>query len=112
MEEFMSEQTPTAEAAALNSTANPVGIDGYFGISERGSTIPTEILAGLSTFLALSYILVVNPAILAQAGILTAVSPFPTIAISGAAPLLIGPWALLPVAVSPALQIHCDFCLP
>src|SRR5258708_40187149 len=72
MEEFMSEQTPTAEAAALNSTANPVGIDGYFGISERGSTIPTEILAGLSTFLAISYIFVINPAILAQAGIPTA----------------------------------------
>jgi adenine/guanine/hypoxanthine permease len=73
MEEFTSEQTPTAEAAAFNSTVNPVGIDGYFGISERGSTIPIEILAGLSTFLALSYIFVVNPAILAQVGIPTAV---------------------------------------
>src|SRR5258708_31764113 len=101
MEEFMSEQTPTAEAAALNSTANPVGIDGYFGISERGSTIPTEILAGLSTFLALSYIFVVNPAILAQAGIPTAVSPFATISISAAGALFIGLCARHPFAVSP-----------
>jgi AGZA family xanthine/uracil permease-like MFS transporter len=106
MEEFMSEQTPTAEAAALNSAVNPVGIDGYFGVSERGSTIPTEILAGLSTFLALSYIFVVNPAILAQAGIPTAVSLFATIAISAGATLLMGLWARLPFAVSTGLEMN------
>jgi len=38
----------------------------YFLIDERGSTIETEIRAGIVTFLTMSYILLVNPQILAQ----------------------------------------------
>jgi len=40
----------------------------FFQVAERGSTVSTEVLAGISTFLSLSYIFVVNPAILANAG--------------------------------------------
>ena len=40
------------------------GLDGYFGITERGSTIRTEIAAGVTTWLTMAYILFVNPAIL------------------------------------------------
>ena len=36
-------------------------IDGYFGITKRGSTFRTEIVAGIVTFLAMCYILTVNP---------------------------------------------------
>ena len=43
-------------------------IDKFFNISQTGSTIRTEIVAGATTFLAMSYIVVVNPAILSQAG--------------------------------------------
>jgi AGZA family xanthine/uracil permease-like MFS transporter len=82
------------------------GIDKYFRISERGSTISTEILAGLSTFLALSYIFVVNPSILSQAGVSTSVSLFATIAISAGATLLMGLWARLPFAVSTGLEMN------
>ena len=69
-------------------------------------TIPTEFIAGLSTFIALSYIFVVNPAILAQGGIPTAVSLFATIAISAGATLLMGLWARLPFAVSTGLEMN------
>ena len=65
-------------------------IDEYFEISKKGSDLKTEILAGLSTFLALSYIFVVNPAILTKAGIDPSVSLFATVAISAAATLV---WA-------------------
>ncbi|CCC82450.1 NCS2 family permease [Thermoproteus tenax] len=41
-----------------------MNLDKFFGISERGSTVGREVLAGLTTFLAMSYILFVNPAIL------------------------------------------------
>ena len=41
----------------------------YFQIQERGSTVSREILAGLTTFTTMSYIVVVNPAILSAAGI-------------------------------------------
>jgi AGZA family xanthine/uracil permease-like MFS transporter len=43
-------------------------LDGFFHFSERGSTLRTEILAGLTTFSTYSYILVVNPLIMANAG--------------------------------------------
>src|SRR5690606_11957188 len=47
------------------SRASPPGaIDRFFKITERGSTIGTEIRGGLVTFLAMSYILVLNPLIL------------------------------------------------
>ena len=40
------------------------GLDGYFGITDRGSTVRTEIAAGVTTWLTMAYILFVNPAIL------------------------------------------------
>ena len=81
-------------------------LDSYFSISERGSTTATEVLAGVSTFLALSYIFVVNPAILSQAGIPTSMSLFATITISALATILMGVWAKLPFAVSTGLEIN------
>ena len=46
----------------------PAPVGSYFCISERGTTLGTEIKAGLITFLTASYILLVNPHILGQAG--------------------------------------------
>jgi len=43
-------------------------IDQLFNISPQGSTIRTEILAGITTFAAMAYILVVNPSVLSEAG--------------------------------------------
>jgi adenine/guanine/hypoxanthine permease len=40
------------------------GLDGYFKLTERGTTVGTEMKAGLATFMVMSYILVVNPGIL------------------------------------------------
>ncbi|MEO5663452.1 MAG: NCS2 family permease [Nocardioides sp.] len=42
------------------------GIDGFFRISERGSTVPREIRGGVVTFLTMAYIIVLNPIILLQ----------------------------------------------
>ncbi len=44
-------------------------MDKFFKISERGSSVSTEVIGGLTTFLAMSYIIAVNPAMLAAAGI-------------------------------------------
>ncbi|MGA4951248.1 hypothetical protein [Streptomyces lydicamycinicus] len=57
------------ELLRRHSTAGPGAVDRYFSLSARGSTWRREIVAGISTFLALSYIVVVNPAVLAQGGI-------------------------------------------
>lgn len=44
-------------------------MDSFFKISERGSSVRTEIIGGLTTFLAMAYVVAVNPAILGDAGI-------------------------------------------
>jgi AGZA family xanthine/uracil permease-like MFS transporter len=102
----MSEQKLEAAVGALDSVEATAGLDRYFEITERGSTISTEVLAGISTFLALSYIFVVNPAIMSQGGVPVAVSLFATIAISAGATLLMGLWARLPFAVSTGLEMN------
>jgi AGZA family xanthine/uracil permease-like MFS transporter len=54
-------------------------LDRRFGFSRRGSSLRTEALGGLSTFLTMSYILFVNPAILSAAGL-----PFSAVAVATA----------------------------
>ena len=53
----MANRVPTA-------TRTGGGLDGYFKISERGSTVRTEVIAGLTTFMTMAYILFLNPLIL------------------------------------------------
>ncbi len=43
-------------------------LDGYFRLNENRTTVRTEVLAGVTTFLTMAYIIFVNPAILANAG--------------------------------------------
>ena len=73
----------------------------YFKIKERGSSVKTEMLGGLTTFLTMAYIIVVNPAILAFAGIPTAPSTVATILTSVFGCLLMGLYANRPLAVAP-----------
>jgi AGZA family xanthine/uracil permease-like MFS transporter len=53
--------------------ARPPGADGllerYFGFSQRGTTLPRDTMAGVTTFIVMSYIIFVNPQILSFAGI-------------------------------------------
>jgi adenine/guanine/hypoxanthine permease len=44
-------------------------LEGYFGLKARGTTVGAEVLAGLTTFMVMAYIIFVNPAILSFAGI-------------------------------------------
>ena len=52
----------------MNNAAATSFLDKFFKISENGSSVRTEVLAGLTTFLTMSYIIVVNPSILSEAG--------------------------------------------
>jgi len=78
----------------------------YFRLAERGSSVPTEILAGVSTFFALSYIFVVNPAILAEAGMDRSAVLFATIVVSASATLAMGLWARLPFVLAPGMEMN------
>ncbi|HKS25667.1 MAG TPA: NCS2 family permease [Thermoanaerobaculia bacterium] len=61
----------------------------------------TEILGGTTTFLAMAYIIVVNPAILRAAGLPTGASTVATILVAVIGSLLMGVWAKRPIAVAP-----------
>ena len=67
----------------------------------RGSSVRTEILGGLTTFVAMAYIIVVNPAILAAAGIPRGPSTVATILTAVFGTLLMGLLANRPIAVAP-----------
>jgi adenine/guanine/hypoxanthine permease len=84
-------------------------MDKYFGISEKGSTIKTEVLAGITTFMTMAYILVVNPAILSDAG-MNFGSVFTATAVSAmVGTLIMGLYAKLPFAQAPGMGLNAFF---
>ena len=81
----------------------------FFKLKERGTTVNKEIAAGITTFLAMSYILAVNPSILSQSGMPWG-SVFTATAISAAiATLVMAFCANLPVALAPGLGLNAFF---
>ena len=73
----------------------------YFHIAERGSTVGREVIAGLTTFTTMSYIVVVNPAILAAAGIPAGPSFVATVLAAVFGCVLMGLYANRPFAIAP-----------
>ena len=73
----------------------------YFRIAERGSTLRREILGGVTTFVTMAYIVVVNPAILSAAGIPIGPSTVATVVTAAFGCLLMGLYANRPIAVAP-----------
>src|SRR5215470_8380263 len=73
----------------------------YFGFARAGTTLTREVVAGVTTFVTMSYIIVVNPAILRAAGIPVEASTVATIVTAIAGTLLMGVYANRPFAVAP-----------
>jgi AGZA family xanthine/uracil permease-like MFS transporter len=76
-------------------------LDSFFHLSERGTSVRTEVLGGATTFVAMAYIVVVNPAILSFAGIPAGPSTVATIVVALVGSVLMGLWANRPIAVAP-----------
>src|SRR5437870_309091 len=72
-----------------------------FKLEERNTTARIEILGGLTTFVSMAYIVIVNPAILSFAGIPVGPSTVATIVVAVIGSLLMGLYANLPIAVAP-----------
>lgn len=88
------------------------GLDGYFRISERGSSVGQEVRAGVTTFLAMAYIIFVNPAILSTA--IDFDGAFPqlltvTALAAAAGTLIMALWANLPFALAPGMGLNAYF---
>jgi len=81
-----------------------------FSLQKYGTTVSREFLAGLTTFLAMAYILTVNPRILGEIKGLTPGSVFTATAIASAiATLCMAFMANLPVALAPAIGLNSFF---
>src|SRR5215831_2298742 len=78
-------------------------IDKYFRISENGSTIRTEVLAGLTTFMTMSYIIFVQPAVLSTTGMKFEAVLAATCIISALGCFLMAFLANYPIAVAPGM---------
>lgn len=81
-------------------------IQKYFEFERHKTNLRTEFIAGLSTFLSLSYIFVVNPSILSNGGMNPGMVLFATIATSFFATLLMGLWAKKPFVLAPGLEMN------
>ena len=80
-------------------------LDAYFLISDRQSTIGTEIRAGTASFLTLSYLLLVNPQIMAQAGVPHDAAVFATAVSAALSCFIIGFGGNLPFGCAPGLGL-------
>lgn len=81
----------------------------FFKLKENGTTPRTEIIAGITTFLTMAYILAVNPNILSAAG-MDANALFTTTAIAAiVGTLVMALWAKLPFALAPGMGLNAFF---
>ena len=87
----------------------PSFVERFFKVREKGSTVRTELLAGVTTFIAMAYILFVNPNILADAGIPKEAAIASTIWIAALASLAMGVFANYPVALAPGMGLNAFF---
>ena len=72
-----------------------------FPLAEHGTSARTEVIGGVTTFAAMAYIIVVNPAILKFAGLPVGASTVATILLAAIGSLLMGIYANRPIAVAP-----------
>ncbi len=84
-------------------------LDNFFQITERGSSFKNEIIGGLVTFLAMVYILAVNPDILSAAGMPVGGVFLATAVIAGLATIFMGLYAKIPFALAPGMGTNAFF---
>ena len=84
-------------------------MDKFFKLSEHGTTVRTEVLAGLTTFFAMSYILFVNPQMLSQTGMPAQGVFLATIIGSVVGTLMMAFYANLPYAQAPGMGLNAFF---
>jgi AGZA family xanthine/uracil permease-like MFS transporter len=84
-------------------------LDRYFHLAEHGTTVRTELLAGLTTFLTMVYILFVNPQILGATGMDKGAVFVATCIASAVSTLVMGLYANYPIALAPGMGLNAFF---
>jgi AGZA family xanthine/uracil permease-like MFS transporter len=84
-------------------------MDRFFQLSQRGTNPRTEIAAGVATFLTMAYIVVVNPSIMAAAGIDPGAAFVATCLAAAIGSALMGLLANFPIALAPGMGLNAYF---
>ncbi|MFZ1142888.1 MAG: NCS2 family permease [Candidatus Sulfotelmatobacter sp.] len=84
-------------------------IERYFRLAENQTTVRSKFLGGLTTFITMAYIVVVNPQILGQAGMPVDGVLFATCLSAAAATLVMGLYANYPIALAPGMSLNAYF---
>ncbi|PZD95329.1 NCS2 family permease [Paenibacillus sambharensis] len=84
-------------------------MDRWFALKERGTSVGTEMLAGITTFFTMVYIVIVNPGILSQAGLDFNGVFIATVLASIVGTLIMGLWANYPIVIAPGMGLNAYF---
>jgi AGZA family xanthine/uracil permease-like MFS transporter len=84
-------------------------LETYFRFAEHGARWRTEMLAGLTTFITMAYIIFVNPAILSETGMPIAAVTIATCLAAGVGSCLMGALANYPLALAPGMGLNAYF---
>jgi adenine/guanine/hypoxanthine permease len=84
-------------------------LDRYFRLTENHTSVRLEFLGGVTTFLTMAYIVVVNPQILSQAGMPVEGVLFATCLAAATATLVMGLYANYPIALAPGMSLNAYF---
>jgi len=81
----------------------------FFKLKEKGTSSKTEIIAGITTFFTMVYIVFVNPSVLGDAGMDKQVVFVTTCLIAGFGTIAMGLFSNLPIALAPAMGLNAFF---
>src|SRR5438132_12392822 len=84
-------------------------LDRYFRLSENGTSVRTEFVAGLTTFLTMVYIVFVNPLILGNAGMDKGAVFVATCLAAAVSTLVMALYANYPIALAPGMGLNAFF---
>lgn len=84
-------------------------LESTFKLKELGSNPRTEVVAGLTTFLTMAYIIVVNPLVLSDAGVPMNGALFATVLVAAVSSIIMGLYANLPIALAPGMGLNAFF---
>ena len=88
---------------------SPLMLTRFFNLEEHGTTVRTELFAGLTTFLTMAYIIVVNPLVLGAAGMPVAGVAVATCVSAGFGSILMGLLSNYPLALAPGMGLNAYF---
>ncbi len=95
--------------SAPTTTAEGGFLDRYFELSKHGTNVRTEVLAGVTTFLAMAYIMALNPIILSDAGMDFSAVFAATALAAAIGSAIMGLWGKLPIAQAPGMGLNAFF---